>query len=230
MSKYNVLVIRKLKSVRACVGAIQHNQRTRGNSRNDLTDAKVISLRSKGMIFSTMPYGEAINSRLNGKKPRKNATYGIELILSFSPGAITNENLKQWAKNCFEFVAENFGERNIYDASLHLSESTGHIHFLVQPFTDDDRMTSKVIDGRQKIKALHDQLYLKNRDLGLERGLPVEYTQTNHEDFKKWKKEQASKEKRLEKYEAYFGTEEDWDVDIQNDFEQCLERSERSGR
>lgn len=231
MANYNVLRFRKLKSFRAVTGALEHNERKRGNTLTDLCEANVVGIKSTGMIYSGRNYKEVVEERLCGKKIRKNATYGIEAVISFSPGAIKEDKLKEWIQLVFLFLKEQFGEKNIFSLNLHLSESTPHIHAIILPFDSQERMNCKVLDGKEKLENLQTELARKTEVLGLERGVSKEYTKENHEDFKKFKKDQAEKETRLETYEKFiFGNEEIYDDFILYIDEKNKERSEKFER
>ena len=203
MARYNVLRFRKLKNLRAVGASIDHNKRLRGNSQNDIGEAEVVSITTPGMIYAGQNYADALNERLHGKKPRKNATYGIEAVISFSPGAIDNSRISDWVYLVLAFLKEQFGEKNIYSANLHLSESTPHIHAILFPFSSDERMNANVLKGKKKLADLQTALAEKTKVLGLERGVSKLLTNAEHEDFRRYKKQLAEKENRLEYYEDF---------------------------
>lgn len=83
------------------------------------------------------------------KTVRKDAVVDMEFILSGSHDTFENmskEEIEDWARESYQFMADTFGEENIVETVLHLDERTPHIHMHVVPI-----VTNK--DGSQKLCA-----------------------------------------------------------------------------
>lgn len=90
-----------------------------------------------------------INERLKllgVKKPRKDSVLAIEVLLSAANGFFSQNQdiefhpttncdrilLKAWLEKCIAFLKEKFGD-NLIQASIHVDETTPHIHAFVMP-------------------------------------------------------------------------------------------------
>ena len=102
-------------------------------------------------------------------------------MIGFSNEAKDQIDVNVWKENVKEWLVEEFGELNILNAVLHLDEATPHIHALIIPIDDRERLCAKnCLSSRADYYNLHDSLYKKNKNLGLERGIkyskPSSYT------------------------------------------------------
>lgn len=69
-------------------------------------------------------------------------------------------------------MSEKYGEKNIMRFTLHMDETTPHIHAVVVPLTKDGRLSAKEITGGPKgMEQLQDEYGAKMARFGLERGL-----------------------------------------------------------
>lgn len=77
---------------------------------------------------------------------RRNAVKAIEFVLTFSPDA--DINVRKWSEENIKWLKERFGEKNVIAATLHMDETTPHIHATVVPINDKGRLSAKsFIDG-----------------------------------------------------------------------------------
>jgi len=122
-----------------------------------------------------------VNARIaegyKGKKGiRKDAVKAFRIILSGS-----NERMKEIERNPHElqawkelnvrFMQEKFGAGNLVRMSLHMDETTPHIHAVVVPITPDGRLSAKdFIDGPKGLRELHTQYSEAMKIFGLSRG------------------------------------------------------------
>jgi siroheme synthase (precorrin-2 oxidase/ferrochelatase) len=150
MTKSNRLVfnIEKKKS-HELVDIRKHNQR------ENLDDPKILKTENTHLNrpiyqkYEGLDTDKAvqldIKNRVSGKKPRKDATVALEVLVSASPeyfrddgqvrGEFNEEKMEAWVAANVEALKEKFGE-NLIRAELHLDESTPHIHAIVVPIQE----------------------------------------------------------------------------------------------
>ena len=142
-------------------------ERTRLNE--DLTPKKSDNL--------TDDVNRRIAEGYKGKKGiRKDAVKAFRIILSGS-----NERMKEieqnpqefqkWKDMNVQFMQEKFGADNLVRMSLHMDETTPHIHAIVVPITKDGRLSAKdFIDGPKGMRDLQTQYAKAMEVFGLSRG------------------------------------------------------------
>ena len=190
MANYAIMRCEKIKSRASLTRALQHNTRVR-IPRNAKTDIKerVITLYSNDMA----------NYKDCFKKARKNAVYGVEWL--FTASDMSNIDLKQWGKDNLEWVAKEMGKENILNASIHLDETTPHMHILVVPRYNDKLNCKHYLGGtKYKMRELQDNYFERvGLNYNLTRGQDKVKTNTYHEkhDLSKLNNEIEKKEEKL---------------------------------
>lgn len=135
-------------------------------------------------------------------KHRKDAVLLSAMMFSASHDFFKNmsdDEIRQYFQNCYNWVAQKYGEDNILSAVVHLDETTPHMHLFLVPITDRGTLAhNSLFDGKAKMKALQDEVHQEIfQAYGLERGQPKEETQRKHLTTYEWKKQQAEKMKDL---------------------------------
>lgn len=132
--------------------------------------------------FCNMKLSKAIAGRIEegykGKrKIRQDAVKSLGLVLTGSHKEMkkifSNQDLrKRWLNQSYDFLKENFGKENIVRLSLHLDETTPHLHAVVVPLTDDGRLSARERMGnRTKLKRLRKAYAEKLKEFNLEYGI-----------------------------------------------------------
>lgn len=96
---YAIMRMDKIKSISDGNARIKHNRReVRCLTSNP--DRQNIRLNLSGSMRcdKSRTFKEIFEKRTKGQKIRKNAVYAIEVILTFSPESISEQNLFPWAK------------------------------------------------------------------------------------------------------------------------------------
>lgn len=114
---------------------------------------------------------------------------------------IGEEETKRYFETAYKFVSEykNLGEEYILSATVHLDETTPHMHLVYIPVVHTKDKEGKDIDkiccrdfwkGRDSYRQLQNAFhkYITSKGFDLERGLPVEETGTKHEKIEDLKK------------------------------------------
>ena len=218
---FAIMRIEKIKSIVAGNARLKHNRRqTRCVTSNPGKQNICLTLSEQMRKDRHKTFRQIFHDRTNGQKLRSNAVVAIEVVLTFSPGAVSEENLKDWALDNAEWLRKTFGENNVIDCQLHLDEKTPHIHSVVIPIDDRGRLNARSFIGgtRAKMSALQSDYASAMQCHGLQRGICRELSKSRHESSLRWHQRQAEKEVRLEAYEKKFGTEETWDFDTMLEF------------
>ena len=142
---------------------------------------------------------ETATYRNTGRTIRKDAVLAYGLIMQIDPqfykdNADDPKKLAQSYVDMIQLAHERFGRQNIVGVSLHLDEANPHLHFLMTPVTDDDRLSSKDFINAPKLKQMHGEFRKKLRekgyDIDLERRTSVYAKRLSEKDYKELQKSQ----------------------------------------
>lgn len=197
----------------------RHNQRENKNYSNKEIDFNKTrlnyDLHNDKNINYIYEINEKINERYKGKRSvRKDAVLNIECLVTsdsdFFNRIGTNET-KRYFEEAYEFVKSEFGNENIVYATVHLDESTPHMHLGVTPITSDGRLSAKYwLDGKKKLTELQNRFYehMTNKNFELERGISSNETNAKNikiQDLKKQSLDELNQiNKKLEEMKNEF--------------------------
>lgn len=206
MANYCIMRMQKIKSTSVASARLKHARRE-----IPCKTVKDPSVKNVGITMGEemkrtthMSFREIFRERTAGQHVRKNAVYAIEVVLTFSPGAIAHEQLKEWAGANMSWLERTFGCRqNIIDARLHLDETTPHIHAMVIPIDEKGKLNARAFLGGTSHRMSEMQTeYAKTMEpFGLERGISREVTGAKHQAHQRWISANAEKEATLAAYE-----------------------------
>ena len=210
----------KIKTVSNANARLRHNRREVPCVTADRTKENKSLVSESSRAFKNKSFKEIFKSKVGDQKIRKNAVKAIEVILTFSPGSIKAEDLQSWSAASMKWLCQVFGSSNIIDARLHLDETTPHIHAMIIPIDERGKLNARAFLGgtRDRMVELQTSYAEAVKSFGLERGISKQITGEEHKSSLRWNAENAKKEKRLQTYEAVFGTEAEWDFDTHNEF------------
>lgn len=142
-----------------------HNQRESKNSINkDIDTAKTCynyDLINKEPINYKKTVEKRINSLNLAKKPRKDATTMVNVLVTASP-QFFNDKSPQQTKQFFidnvEFLKQKYGSQNLVSAVVHMDEKTPHMHLSLVPITNDGRLCAKEIFNRHGLQDLQNSI------------------------------------------------------------------------
>jgi hypothetical protein len=125
-----------------------------------------------------------------GVKPQTDSVLAVEFLMSASPdyfkegfSGSRKSKLENFCRNSKVWLKQNFGEENLVEMTLHMDESTPHIHAVIVPIVEkkvkigrsikrevtQNRLTaSDFFDGREKLSDLQTSFAQFH---GLERGI-----------------------------------------------------------
>lgn len=228
-----VFKIEKIKSMNSLKGRAGHNFRLAENIPNVDVSRSYLNktLVNEGCIdyvdlWKCREYN--LNATTGSIKKRKNSVYAYEVYLSFSHGS--ELNVDEWANENIAWLKEQFGEDNLLSASLHMDESTPHIHAIIMPIDEKGHLNAKNFTGGAKKMHLMRNSYDKAmKKFGLEAGqLYTKATYSETSEFyarvQKASRITAPRRKKDEPEEEYLNRLDEWIKDnsmniIKNDLE-----------
>ena len=183
-------------------------------SKNNIDIVPLSEKYIKGFYNLTKEYKKEHDERMKTEREDRKRTFNQmlnksknviadELIFTASHtffDNMSNEDIKNWANTCMEFVYEDLGykKEQILHATVHLYEETPHLHCVVVPLikkfdkrTNTERYTiskKQYIKDKNHLSELQDKYHtrLVNKGYDLERG--IKGSDTKHQKVKEFKK------------------------------------------
>jgi hypothetical protein len=168
---YAVCRVQKIKGASAVAGLEIHNERERDKSHSNpdidrSRSAENYSLiGERGKSYNVLA-DERIAQGYTGKKAiRKDAVRVCEALFTsdtaFFEGKSPLEQ-RQYFQDCHKWACERFGAENIIASTVHMDETTPHLHIDFVPLTADGRLSAKsVLGGRVDLQLMQDDFYEK---------------------------------------------------------------------
>lgn len=184
--KYAVIRMRKVKADDKS-GMDAHNRRIGEQQPN--VDPSMTRLNHS----SSSSIVDAINKRLPAKM-RKDAVQSLEFIISASPEFFErlaqgrprsgdwlrgNPEFMDWVNTSAKWMKHEFGVENVVDVTLHLDETTPHLHVVVVPIVNG-RLCAKEITSIKDMYRWQDEYPKAVAKFGLVRGEQRRYTKSEH--------------------------------------------------
>ena len=191
-----------------------HNQRESKNSKNkDINRDRTIlnyDLHNEKHINYNYKIKEIIKDGYSVDKGiRKDAVVMTSTLITSDNEYFKNlphEDQEKFFKQTYEFLKEKYGEKNIVAATVHLDETTPHMHLCSVPLTEDGRLSAKIIFNRKALLQLQSELpkHLQSKGFDVQRGeAGSEKTHLNTQDFKLKTKQAELKKGEIEFDKAY---------------------------
>lgn len=178
-------------------GIQRHNQRETDNHSNKDIDVSRSFLNYDLIHSHAIHYQEHIKQIIDSQKistraTRKDAVLVDEWIITSDLAFFeTKTDTKTFFQDTVDYFATRCGKQNIAYATVHLDETTPHMHLGIVPMTEG-RLSSKQVFDRQALKDIQDELpdYLQEKGHQIERGLKgSEQKHLSVEEFKENKRE-----------------------------------------
>ncbi len=161
-------------------GAYRHNERVFENHSNKDIDTSRSHLNYELTDRDrSVSYEKQIKDYVNEKKSskraiRKDAVLCDEWIITSDKDffeRLDQEQTRAFFETAKNYFAERYGLENIAYASVHLDESTPHMHMGVVPMVDG-KLSSKAVFTREELKAIQEELpkYMNEQGFELSRG------------------------------------------------------------
>ena len=204
------MIVARMQKMKAenLIGIGNHNQRKTKNHSNKDIDPSLSDL-NYDLVDHTDNYKRDIEKFINENKSteraiRKDAVLVNEWIITSDRNFfdnLTEDETKYFFRETKDYFAENFGEENIRYATVHLDESTPHLHMGIVPFDKDNKLSAKRVFNRVALQDIQEDLPKRLQELGfqIERGQKgSERKNLTVPEFKKLKEEEKQIEKDLQ--------------------------------
>lgn len=198
---YMVARMQKMK-VGNLGGAYKHNERifekhanrdidtSRSHLNYELTD------RDRSVSYEKQIKDYVNENKISNRAIRKDAVLCDEWIITSDKlffEKLSEEETRDFFETAKNYFAENYGEENIAYASVHLDESTPHMHMGVIPF-QEGKLSSKAMFNKEELKKIQDELpkHMNEHGYDLKRG--ELNSEAKHKTVAEFKREMANKE------------------------------------
>lgn len=204
------MIVARMQKMKAenLVGIGNHNQRKTKNHSNPDIDTSLSKL-NYDLVDRTQNYKTDIENFINENKSttravRKDAVLVNEWIISSDKDFfdnLTESEIENFFERSKDYFAEKIGEKNIRYATVHLDESTPHMHMGIVPFDKDNKLSAKRVFNRQALRDVQEELpkYLQDFQFEIARGQKgSERKNLTVPEFKKLKEEELEIKKELQ--------------------------------
>ncbi|CAM2918380.1 MobV family relaxase [Erysipelothrix tonsillarum] len=205
------MIVARMQKMKAenLVGIGNHNQRKTKNHSNPDIDTSLSKL-NYDLVDRTQNYKTDIENFINENKSttravRKDAVLVNEWIISSDKDFfdnLTESEIENFFERSKDYFAEKFGEKNIRYATVHLDESTPHMHMGIVPFDKDNKLSAKRVFNRQALRDVQEELpkYLQDFQFEIERGQKgSERKNLTVPEFKKLKEKEKEIEREIDR-------------------------------
>lgn len=183
-------------------GAYRHNERIFKNHSNKDIDPNRSHLnyeltdRDRSVSYERQIKDYVNENKISNRAIRKDAVLCDEWIITSDKSffeKLSEGETREFFETAKNYFAENYGEDNIAYASVHLDESTPHMHMGVVPMKDG-KLSSKAMFDREELKSIQDKLpkYMNEHGFEVERG--ELNSEKKHKTVAEFKQEMAGKE------------------------------------
>ena len=179
-------------------GSFKHNERLFENHSNKDIDPERSHLnyeltdRERSISYEKQIKRYIEDTKFSKRAIRKDAVLCDEWIITSDKQFFENltpEQTRKFFESAKNYFAENYGLENIAYASVHLDESTPHMHMGVVPMKDG-KLSSKAMFNREELKIIQDELpkYIQSHGFDIQRG--EVNSQAKHLQTKEFKEKQ----------------------------------------
>lgn len=192
---YAVVHMMKIKS--GAVGGIQsHNNREHEPKTNP--DVDMSRSEDNYDLISCDNYKRSIKEKLSNlvessRAVRKDAVVVCNFIVTSdneTMNALGADRQREFFQDSVKWFSDRYGADRVLNATVHMDETTPHLHIGVIPITQDGRLSAKAIFTKTEMKAIQTEFA---RDVGekygLERG--VEGSERTHLSEARFKEQKA---------------------------------------
>ena len=196
---YSIARVSKVKGAVNTKGIQKHVQRENTNYNNKDIDHEKTEL-NYDLIHGheKQNYKELIEKRIEAgytgtRKIRSDAVRHVDGIITSDNEFFQDmdqEQIKKYFQDSLEFLENEYGKENMLYATVHMDESTPHMHFGFVPLTKDGRLSAKDVVGNKKALTEFQDRYhqfINQRGFQLDRGESKQITNKKHESMDKFK-------------------------------------------
>lgn len=183
-------------------GAYRHNERIFKNHSNKDIDPNRSHLnyeltdRDCSVSYEKQIKNYVNETKISKRAIRKDAVLCDEWVITSDKKFfedLNQEQVQEFFETAKKYFEEQYGKQNIAYASVHLDESTPHMHMGVVPMKDG-KLSSKAMFDREELKSIQDKLpkYMNEHGFEVERG--ELNSEKKHKTVAEFKQDMAVKE------------------------------------
>lgn len=162
-------------------GIYNHNERVfKNHSNKDIDPSRShlnyeLTNRDKTQTYHKQIKEHINENRISSRGIRKDAVLCNEWVITSDKTffeSLDQEQTKKFFESAKNYFAEKYGEANIAYASVHLDESTPHMHLGIVPMKNGKLSSKALFGNREKLREIQDELpkYLNEQGYNLQRG------------------------------------------------------------
>lgn len=162
-------------------GIYNHNERVfKNHSNKDIDPSRShlnyeLTNRDRTQAYHKQIKEHINENRISSRGIRKDAVLCNEWVITSDKTffeSLDQEQTKKFFESAKNYFAEKYGEANIAYASVHLDESTPHMHLGIVPMKDGKLSSKALFGNREKLREIQDELpkYLNEQGYNLQRG------------------------------------------------------------
>lgn len=192
---YAVVHMMKIKS--GAVGGIQsHNNREHEPKTNP--DVDMSRSEDNYDLISCDNYKRSIKEKMSNlvessRAVRKDAVVVCNFIVTSdneTMDALGADRQREFFQDSVKWFSDRYGADRVLNATVHMDETTPHLHIGVMPITQDGRLSAKAIFTKTEMKAIQTEFaHDVGEKYGLERG--VEGSERTHLSEARFKEQKA---------------------------------------
>ncbi len=229
---YGICRCMKVSAPSAGSGSYIHNERKKdhSNSNPDIDFSRSAQNYSVGTYNLKLNYNQRADIRIKegytGKRAvRKDAVRMVEFLFApSSADSLTPKQQKKFFEDCYKWLCDRYGKENVIADTVHLDESTPHMHAIIVPLTKDGRLSCKeIMGGPKQMQELQDDFFKKvSSKYNLERGERADLQDENRQRKKHLTDRQFKEQKNAELDKEITDKKEkskdlDFEIEIRND-------------
>lgn len=162
-------------------GIYNHNERVfKNHSNKDIDPSRShlnyeLTNRDQTQTYHKQIKEHINENRISSRGIRKDAVLCNEWVITSDKTffeSLDQEQTKKFFESAKNYFAEKYGEANIAYASVHLDESTPHMHLGIVPMKDGKLSSKALFGNRENLREIQDELpkYLNEQGYNLQRG------------------------------------------------------------
>lgn len=186
-----IIRVAKIKTQGQAQGKTKHNYRLMNTPNAD--PERTATLNQELVNTDQLDYWSLAEQRISEvvtRKVRDDQVRAMELVLTASPewfkrditGQADDVRGGKWVQDNLDFLQQKYGKENVVSFTLHQDEKTPHIHAVVIPITEKNRLSADTLFNPKTLHQLQTEYAQAMAPHGLERG--VEGSRRQHRDMK----------------------------------------------
>jgi hypothetical protein len=186
-----IIRVAKIKTQGQAQGKTKHNYRLMETPNAD--SERTATFNQELVNTGQLDYWSLAEQRIGEvvkRKVRDDQVRAMELVLTASPewfkrdqdGQAEDMRGGKWVEDNLNFLQQKYGGKNVVSFTLHQDEKTPHIHAVVIPITDKNRLSADTLFNPKTLNQLQTEYAQAMRVHGLERG--IEGSRRHHRDMK----------------------------------------------